>query len=123
MNPVKAHFELFTQQGPFLEKENKEVGIITCVQAYSWILANLKVRAYHTDTTPMDMRAGSYLVASKMAIPTNKITKKHSGLGSVAEIHVSPNFVNVIPEATEFIIDVRHVTDEGLMEIVVYIEK
>ncbi|KAG0661747.1 hypothetical protein C6P45_001272 [Maudiozyma exigua] len=121
-NPLKAHFELHIEQGPILEKEQKDIGVVTGVQAYSWIGINLRGRAQHTGTTPMDMRADTYLTAAKIAIVVNNITKKHRGLGSVAEIHVSPNVVNVIPDSTEFVLDIRHTTDAGLQNIEADIE-
>lgn len=121
-NPLKAHFELHIEQGPILEKEKKDIGVVTSVQAYSWIGINLKGRAQHTGTTPMDMRADTYLAAAKIAIAVNSIAKRHHGLGSVAEIHLSPNVVNVIPDSTEFVIDIRHATNEGLLRIETDIE-
>lgn len=34
INPLKAHFELHIEQGPILEKEGKDIGVVTSVQAY-----------------------------------------------------------------------------------------
>ena len=116
-NPLKAHFELHIEQGPILEKENKSIGVVTSVQAYRWMGIKLGGRAQHTGTTPMNMRADTFLTASQMAIAVNDIAKRHGGLGSVAELHLSPNVVNVIPEETRFIIDIRHAHDEGLKKM------
>ncbi|SMN20636.1 similar to Scheffersomyces stipitis PICST_28429 beta alanine synthase [Scheffersomyces stipitis CBS 6054] [Maudiozyma saulgeensis] len=116
-NPLKAHFELHIEQGPILEKETKKIGVVTSAQAYSWIGVNLKGRAQHTGTTPMDMRADPFLTAAKMTMAVNEIAERHLGLGSVAELHISPNVVNVIPKTAEFIIDIRHATDVGLENI------
>lgn len=70
----------------------------------------------------MNMRADTYLTAAEIAIVANNIAKKHQGLGSVTEIHVSPNVVNVIPDSTEFVIDTRHATNTGLENIEADIE-
>lgn len=116
-NPLKAHFELHIEQGPLLEKEKKSIGVVTSVQTYQWIRVKLTGRAQHTGTTPMNMRADTFLTASKMTLMVNEIAKKHGGLGSVAELHLSPNVVNVIPDETSFVIDIRHAHDEGLKKM------
>lgn len=114
LNPLKAHFELHIEQGPILEKKKKSIGVVTSVQAYSWIEVIFKGRAQHTGTTPMDMRFDSFLFASKICLSVNEAAKKYDGLGSVAELELHPNVVNVIADYTRITIDIRHGTDSGL---------
>jgi len=42
----------------------------------------------HTSNTPRCMTADTYLTAAKMVMNINEIAERHSGLSSVAEIHV-----------------------------------
>ena len=40
-HPLSAYFELHIEQGPILEEENKEIGIVTDVQGMRWYEATL----------------------------------------------------------------------------------
>lgn len=116
-NPIKAHFEIHIEQGPILEDEDKLIGIVTGVQAYSWIKVKVFGKAQHTGTTPLAARSDALLAASKMIVKGNELAKKHNCLFSVGVLNLQPAVVNVIPEHVEFIIDVRHVKDDGLSVI------
>ena len=59
-------FELHIEQGPVLEAEACEIGIVTGVQGLRWFEARLTGRAAHTGSTPMAMRKNALLGAARV---------------------------------------------------------
>lgn len=116
-NPIAAYFEIHIEQGPILEHEQKLIGIVTNVQAYSWVTTKVYGKAQHTGTTPLKRRSDAMLIASKLIVKGNEIATKNDGLFSVGVLNVKPAAVNVIPEYVEFVYDIRHVNDEVLAKM------
>lgn len=119
--PLAAHFEIHIEQGPVLEREDKKIGIVTGVQAYTWNKIHVKGKAQHTGTTPMNMRNDALLAASRMISKANDVAKRFDGLASVGTLELGPGVVNVIPDEIHFILDMRHVYDDklkGMLEAV-----
>lgn len=116
-NPLDCHFEIHIEQGPVLEKYGKPVGVLTGAQAYNWLIVKMKGMSQHTGTTPMEFRRDALLATSKVITGVNQIAKKYGGLASIAHMTVSPDVVNVIAGEVEFVLDIRHETDEGLTKI------
>lgn len=116
-NPLKAHFEIHIEQGPILEDENKKIGIVTGVQAYVWYKVKVSGRAQHTGTTPLNSRTDALLSFSKMMVRANELAYKYDGLCSVGILNLEPGSVNVIPEEVNFTLDIRHVYDEKLQQL------
>ena len=53
---IHAMFELHIEQGPILEAENKEIGVVTHGQGLWWLQVTLTGKDSHTGSTPMSMR-------------------------------------------------------------------
>ncbi|GME73187.1 unnamed protein product [Ambrosiozyma monospora] len=113
-NPIAAHFEYHIEQGPILQDEEKDIGIVVGVQAYSWFDVYVKGKAQHTGTTPLSARNDALLSASRMIVKANDIAHKYEGLCSIGTLTLKPASVNVIPEFVHFTLDVRHHLDEKL---------
>jgi hydantoinase/carbamoylase family amidase len=117
-NPIAAHFELHIEQGPILEDNNKEIGIVEGVQAYVWYNVFVKGKAQHTGTTPLSARNDALLTASKMIVKANDIAHKYDGLCSIGTLKLEPASTNVIPDYVHFTLDARHKSDEVLSKII-----
>jgi N-carbamoyl-L-amino-acid hydrolase len=109
-HPLSAFFELHIEQGPILEEENKDIGIVTDVQGMRWYEATLTGQEAHTGATPMRMRKNALLGAARIIETIDAIARRHSPLavGTVGLIEVKPNSRNVIPGEVFFTIDFRH---------------
>ncbi|ODV90347.1 hypothetical protein CANCADRAFT_2074 [Tortispora caseinolytica NRRL Y-17796] len=112
--PFKAHFELHIEQGPILEAAKQKVGIVQGVQAYNWFTVTVSGRPQHTGTTPFAARADSMLASARFIAKAHEIASAHDGLVSTGIFGVEPGAVNVLPETTQFSIDMRHVEDDEL---------
>src|SRR3954471_14847818 len=52
-HPLSAFFELHIEQGPVLEAEGRDIGIVTGVQAMRWYEVTVTGQEAHAGTTPM----------------------------------------------------------------------
>ncbi len=53
---MHACFELHIEQGPILEAEGKDIGVVTHGQGLRWIAVTVTGKESHTGSTPMPMR-------------------------------------------------------------------
>src|SRR5215470_14767710 len=109
-HPLSAFFELHIEQGPILEAEGKEIGIVTNVQGVRWFEATIKGTEAHTGATPMNLRKNALLGAARLIDRIEAIARSHAPLavGTVGMVEVFPNSRNVVPGGVLFSVDLRH---------------
>jgi beta-ureidopropionase / N-carbamoyl-L-amino-acid hydrolase len=101
---------LHIEQGPILEAEEKEVGIVTGVQGMRWYEVTVTGESAHTGATPMRLRKNALLGAARLVERINQIAERHKpdALGAVGLMEVRPNSRNVVPGEVFFCVDLRH---------------
>ena len=106
---IHCYYELHIEQGPVLETEEIDIGVVTHGQGLKWLEVELSGTEQHTGTTPMHVRKDTSLAMSEIILAVNKIANKNqpNALGSVGHIEVSPNSRNVIAGQSIFTIDFR----------------
>jgi N-carbamoyl-L-amino-acid hydrolase len=109
-HPLSAFFELHIEQGPILEAEGRDIGVVTGVQAMRWYEATITGQDAHTGTTPMHLRKNALLGAARLVERVDEIARAHAPLavGTVGLIENRPNSRNVIPGEVFLCIDLRH---------------
>ena len=108
-HPLSAFFELHIEQGPILEAEGKDIGIVTGVQAMRWYEVTVTGQDAHTGATPMALRKNALLGAARMVDAVDAVGRKHPpGVATVGRIENRPNSPNVVPGEVFFMIDLRH---------------
>ncbi len=107
---MKAFFELHIEQGPILEKENVDVGVVTHGQGLNWLQVTLTGKESHTGSTPMSMRCNAGLGMARITQLVDEIAWSHEphAVGAVGHCDVFPNSRNIIPGRSVFTIDFRH---------------
>jgi N-carbamoyl-L-amino-acid hydrolase len=114
-HPLSAFFEVHIEQGPYLEAENKDIGVVTGVQAIRWYEVTFAGQDSHAGTTPMHRRHDALLGAARMVEAVNATALKHKGsVGTVGILEVKPASPNVIPGETFLTIDLRDPDDAVL---------
>ena len=118
-HPLTAFFEAHIEQGPILEQEGLQVGVVTAVQGYHWYDATVTGQDAHTGSTPMVGRRNALLGAARLAQMVNELALAYApdGRGTVGQVQVSPNSRNTIPGRVDFTIDMRHPSAEVLAEM------
>jgi N-carbamoyl-L-amino-acid hydrolase len=106
----KCHFELHIEQGPILEAENKQIGVVTGVQGIRWLDVTITGKESHAGSTPMPRRKDALVAASKVVIALDEIARRHapSAVATVGEIKIAKPSRNVIPGEVTFTVDLRH---------------
>lgn len=106
---IHAMFELHIEQGPILEAEDKEIGVVTHGQGLWWLEMRLTGREAHTGSTPMGMRVDAGLGMARIVEMVHRVAMDHQpdAVGAVGQANVWPNSRNVIPGRAVFTIDIR----------------
>ncbi|MEA2981293.1 MAG: beta-ureidopropionase / N-carbamoyl-L-amino-acid hydrolase [Alphaproteobacteria bacterium] len=108
-HPLAAFFELHIEQGPILEAEGKDIGVVTGVQAMRWYEVTITGQDAHTGATPMHLRRNALLGAARLIEAVDTVGRKHPpGVATVGRIENRPNSPNVVPGEVFLMIDLRH---------------
>jgi N-carbamoyl-L-amino-acid hydrolase len=106
---MRAFFELHIEQGPILEAQGKDIGVVTHGQGLSWTQVTITGKESHTGSTPMPMRRNAGLGMARVLEKVEEIALSHAphAVGAAGHIEVFPNSRNVIPGKAVFTVDFR----------------
>ena len=106
---IHALYELHIEQGPILEAEGKDIGVVTHGQGLRWIECTVTGKESHTGSTPMPMRrnAGRGLALITELVHEIAMKNQPNAVGAIGHIDVYPNSRNIIPGKVVFTIDFR----------------
>ncbi len=123
---MKAFFELHIEQGPILEAEGKEIGVVTHGQGLRWIECTITGKESHTGSTPMRMRrnAGRGLALITELVHEIAMKNQPNAVGAIGHIDVYPNSRNIIPGKVVCTVDMRtHLLDKLNGMVAEFMEK
>lgn len=124
LNKWKGYLEIHVEQGPILENAKKEIGIVETIVAIKRFYVTIVGKADHAGTQPMDTRSDAVMAAMEMIHHMNQYVLDHQPMvGTVGEIHVYPNEINIVPEEITFSIDMRSSREECLEECIELLEE
>jgi beta-ureidopropionase / N-carbamoyl-L-amino-acid hydrolase len=114
--PVRAFFELHIEQGPILEEEAVDIGIVTTAQGQRWYEIDLTGQDCHAGSTPMDRRRDALLGAARLIEGVNRIGRNMmpDGRATCGTITVTPASRNVIPGSAFLTAEFRHPDETAL---------
>jgi N-carbamoyl-L-amino-acid hydrolase len=109
-HPLSAFFELHIEQGPILEAEGLDIGVVTGVQGMRWFEVTVTGQEAHTGATPMHLRKNALLGAARLVEKVEAIARAHPPLAvaTVGSMRVRPNSPNVVPGEVFLTVDLRH---------------
>jgi len=115
---VDSYVELHIEQGPILDKEGTDIGVVTGVQGISWQELTLTGVSNHAGTTPMSMRHDAGLAAARIAVFARELALSLGGnqVATVGHISLKPNLINVIPNRVVMTVDLRN-TDNAILKL------
>lgn len=116
---IHAYLELHIEQGPILEAEGMDVGIVTGGQGIRWYDVSIQGFESHAGSTPMPRRRDALVGAAKLTAALQKIGRDFApyGVATVGQMAVLPNSRNVIPSLVQFTVDMRHPNAEALTQM------
>lgn len=106
---MHAYYELHIEQGPILEAEGREIGVVTHCQGLWWLEFTLTGREAHTGSTPMAMRVNAGLAMARILEMVQKVAMENQpgAVGGVGQVFFRPNSRNVLPGQVVFTVDIR----------------
>jgi len=122
---MHAFFELHIEQGPILETQGKDIGVVTHGQGLRWIECTVTGKESHTGSTPMPMRKNAGRGLARITELVHKIAMKNApnAVGAIGHVDVYPNSRNIIPGKAVFTIDFRSHELDTLNKMVRKLEK
>ena len=112
---MHAFFELHIEQGPLLEAQETDIGVVTHGQGLRWVECTVTGKESHTGSTPMHMRknAGRGLALVTELVHEIAMKNQPGAVGAIGHVDVYPNSRNIIPGKVVFTIDFRtHMLDK-----------
>jgi N-carbamoyl-L-amino-acid hydrolase len=110
---IAAFLELHIEQGPVLEAEHIDVGIVGTIAGITRLELTITGRADHAGTTPIHLRSDALVAAARSILAIQDIAGDIAGssegyfVATTGEIHAEPNAANVVPARVRLIIDAR----------------
>ncbi|ESY97108.1 Zn-dependent hydrolase [Mesorhizobium sp. LNHC229A00] len=113
---IHAFFELHIEQGPILEDEEIDIGVVTHGQGLKWLQVTLTGKEAHTGSTPMPKRRNAGLGMARVIELVHEIAMDYQpdAVGAVGHMEIYPNSRNIIAGRTVFTIDIRSPEKEVL---------
>jgi len=115
---VERFIELHIEQGPVLETQGAEIGVVEEIVGIVRWRAVFRGEANHAGTTPMELRRDAFMGLTSFAQRLAELTKEHGSPAArvtIGEVNLSPGYMGVIPEEAHFTLDLRDI-DQGRLE-------
>ena len=105
-----CYLEIHIEQGPILQDEDLQIGVVTAVQGMRWFRVGITGQSGHTGTYPMETRRDALVAASHLVKAVQQIGLDQPGTGraTVGHMVVTPNSPNVIPGHVELMVEFRN---------------
>ncbi|MFP1852486.1 Zn-dependent hydrolase [Lonsdalea quercina] len=118
-HPIGAYFEAHIEQGPILEDQDIDIGVVQAVLGIRWYDCVVTGMESHAGPTPMAMRKDALQVATRIMQEVITIADRFSphGRGTVGMVQVHPNSRNVVPGSVKFSIDFRNIDDASVAQM------
>lgn len=122
--PVHAAFELHIEQGPILETENLEVGVVTGVQHMCRYRIKICGQETHAGPSPMSLRRDPMMAVSQILGELYQLADKHApdSRVTIGYIHAEPGSPNTVPGEVVFTADLRHPDGEQYQTMLAHCE-
>lgn len=122
--PIHACYELHIEQGPILEDDAIDIGLVRAAMGQRWFTITLDGFAAHAGTTPMHSRRDALTAFAELALKVEAIGYQHvpDGRATIGMANVTPNSRNVVPSRVVCSVEFRHPQIEALdaMEAALY---
>ena len=119
-NDYKAFLELHIEQGPVLETEEKDVGVVEGVVGMVNYEIKTRGQANHAGTIPMKMRKDAlYAMSGIIEYLHDELDKLDPTLVyTTGEVSATPNVHTVIPDNVRITLDSRHQDPKIIKQVV-----
>lgn len=123
---IGAFLELHSEQGPVLEREGIDIGIVERIVSISWLTVTVTGFAGHSGTVPMPIRQDAGIGAFRLIDRINRHVTEHyanAATLTVGRLELSPGSANCIPAKCTFSVDLRSGELRHIEDITRYIKE
>lgn len=122
---IKAFLELHIEQGPILENERKEIGIVECIVGLIQLEIIVKGRPDHAGTTPMNARADALSAVLPLMTEIGAMAKEMTDgtVATIGVVEVLPGASNIVPGQARFTADIRSKNPASIEKMVSFIKE
>ena len=115
--PLHASFEVHIEQGPILEQEGLQIGVVTGVQGIRWYDLVIEGEACHAGPTPMERRRDPFGALAPIIRECYGLATRYAPWSRVTfgDIRAIPGSRNTVPEKLLVHLDIRH-ADAGVLD-------
>jgi N-carbamoyl-L-amino-acid hydrolase len=116
-NQPHAYVEAHIEQGPRLEAEGSDIGVVTGIQGSRWFTVTLTGETAHAGTTPLSMRHDAVQDMLRAITALNSLMHDPDDVlrFTVGRLLVEPNTSNSVANRASFSIDFRHPDKQVLL--------
>lgn len=115
--PMTAALEAHIEQGPILEDEGHQIGIVGGVQGMRWYDITVEGEPCHAGPTPMPMRKDPFMAVPAIMARVYALAEKYKDSARVTfgDINADPGVRNTVPQKVIFTLDMRH-PDQAILD-------
>lgn len=108
--PIAAAFEVHIEQGPILEDEGLQIGVLSGVQGMNWYDLILTGQPCHAGPSPMEKRRDPFMALPSIQQRLYDLAAEYSPWARVTfgNISATPGSYNTVPETVTLAVDLRH---------------
>ena len=117
--PLHACYEIHIEQGPIMEEEGIDIGVVNAAMGQNWYELQITGFAAHAGTTPMNLRQDAMCGFAEFALAVEKIGQQFApdGRATIGMVEVTPNSRNVVPGAVLCSVEIRHPQNTALEQM------
>lgn len=108
--------ELHIEQARVLQDTGERIGVVEAIAGYVHGDLSIEGRADHAGATPMGFRSDAAVTAGECVVELERLTRELSddAVGTVGELRLEPNIINVIPGSATLSLDLRSASGDHL---------
>ncbi len=112
-----SYFELHIEQGPVLDWNDEDVGIVEAIAAPTRFMLDIEGEQAHSGACPMNMRHDAMTAAAEIVLAVERAGRAESDFGTVATVGVCdcyPGAMNVVPGRVTLKVDIRGIVEKSI---------
>lgn len=117
---IECYLELHIEQGPVLDRELLQVGLVEQITGLQTWSLRLLGEANHAGTTPMDYRKDALMGLADFAHEVPRILEENgveTSRATIGKAQIQPGAANTVPGLVEFSLDFRDPGEDVLREL------
>ncbi|CAN7664484.1 Zn-dependent hydrolase [Bosea sp. LjRoot237] len=114
-HPFDAYVEFHIEQGPILDREGMQVGVVTGGFSSTGMLVEFRGETAHTGPWPMERRRNALIAGARLLTAVDDLGWEHAGSGGKAtasRLVAWPNKPGILSDWAQATCDVRHADPE-----------